>query len=112
MMEYGQPERRKMNNGKKDKVLALLLSAIIPGSGQIYSGRKKRGVVILIGLTAVSFMITLYTCLVWPAVSLEDIMTMPIFFLALIGFPYSIQLLDAYRSAESYNESIGLDGID
>jgi len=92
--------------------LALVLSFIIPGVGQIYCGRIARGVVILILAPVLSIVLSIlmYGVVLWGSGTIESMnaafpLLVIILVIALIIF-WVWQIVDAYRLANRYNEEL------
>ncbi|MGQ4833791.1 MAG: zinc-ribbon domain-containing protein [Candidatus Asgardarchaeia archaeon] len=78
-----QPQPQPMPpSKKKEPILALILSFIIPGLGQMYVGNVKKGIIFLV------IAVILYI-LFW-----------------VVGFLFAVYTMyDAYKMAEIYNET-------
>lgn len=87
---------------KKSEALALILSLIIPGLGQIYNGRIAKGLMLLVAgivLVALSF-IVLFLPFGFGGV-LWFLFLLP-FFLCFVVWIYA--MYDAFKEAKEYNQ--------
>lgn len=95
----------------KEPLLAVLLALVFPGLGQMYSGRTKRGLVLMgiySGIGVLVLSIIFYA--IKPQTHLT--MTLVILFatLAISGFAFGIFLImDAYRCAKAFNQNKNLE---
>ncbi len=88
-----------MNNLKpKEPLLALFLSIILTGLGQMYAGRIKRGISFLI-IPIISAVI-MFTYFLNPTTKTNVFMLIPLGILAIFGI---FVLADAYLCAKAYN---------
>ena len=86
----------------KEPLIAVMLSVILSGLGQIYVGRIKRGIVLFcIPLIVV---IPGFLYMVNPATKISNSLAGYAIILAIVGFAYSIYVIvDAYICAKNFN---------
>jgi len=88
---------------RKDPLLAIILSFLIPGVGQIYVGRVLRGLVILLTLPVMSCFLTFVLYAAVMSSRFNGMVVVSILAtIIMIGF-YIWQIVDAHRLAEEYN---------
>lgn len=88
----------------KEPLLAVMLSIILTGLGQVYAGRAVRGAAFF--SVPVSAIILAFLYIINPNTSLSAYELVPL--AALYAF-YTWEILDAYRCAKSYNVSNSLE---
>jgi len=86
----------------KEPLVAVLLSLVYPGLGQIYAGAKKRGILFLSFSTGITIITLSYVIL--PNTKLFFWMLLPVSFLLAFGI---FIIIDAYRCATSWNSANG-----
>jgi TM2 domain-containing membrane protein YozV len=96
---------------EKEAALAIVLSLLIPGVGQIYCGRILRGILILVLIPGFSMVLSLalYGMVMYNGTGSGFMFNFPIVFIIifLIGIILWIwQIVDAYRLANRYNEEL------
>lgn len=111
---YGPPQYQPYPyyHKEKEEALALVLSLIIPGVGQIYCGRILRGILILVLFPIAYVLMTLL--MYWMVVAGTDtssdlflnysIVSIVMILIAVIFWIW--QIVDAYRLAKKYNEEL------
>ena len=87
---------------RKDPIIAVILSLLLPGVGQIYVGRVMRGIaiIILMSLVGLSFAPGLFF------ITMEnpfDFVWWSLIAIVIYLFFFVIQVVDAYRCAEEHN---------
>ena len=90
---------------KKSEGLAIILSVIIPGLGQMYVGDLKRGAVIFVSIIVVTFLWML--CLAdlgYSASMFMLVASLVLMVLTVAMWFYSIY--DAYRLAKEHNQEL------
>ncbi|NLX47948.1 MAG: zinc-ribbon domain-containing protein [Euryarchaeota archaeon] len=103
--QYGQPPNftHQYYPERKDPLIALILSILLPGVGQIYVGRVLRGLLILllVPLFSVFPAILMFAVVSTGSVS-GALMTGVVLVIVSIAL-YIWQIVDAYRLAEEHN---------
>ena len=91
----------------KDAGIALILSVIIPGLGQIYCGKVGRGISILVASIILAPIIYFFTCAVFVATGSGTAAVIGLLATGLIGFAIWIwNILDARDVAKEYNDYV------
>lgn len=107
--QYGAQPYGPAAYPRKSMAIAVLLSFLIPGVGQLYVGKVPRGVLyllVLVALTAASFVLTMNVD-VNDVASINRAATDPLFIgvtLASLGM-WAFSLYDTYRLVNKYNEA-------
>jgi TM2 domain-containing membrane protein YozV len=101
---YGQPAYPQ-----KSVIIALILSFFIPGLGQLYIGKIKRGVAFIVTAVIISVFSSLLTMNIDynDVEALKDLFTNPAFIavmLASFGL-WAFNMFDAYRQTKKYNDA-------
>ena len=94
---------------QKSAGIAFILSFIIPGVGQMYVGKIKRGIAYLVTYVVLSIISSLITMrLDYNDIqAVKDLIVSPLFIgiiLVSLGF-WAFNIYDAYRLAKKYNEA-------
>ena len=91
----------------KDTGIALILSVIIPGLGQIYCGKVGRGISILVASIILAPIIYFFTCAVFVATESGAAAVIGLLAAALVGLVIWIwNILDARDVAKEYNDHV------
>lgn len=92
---------------EKEPILAVILSVIIPGLGQMYCGRVGKGIAILLvyGLMGVVSIMPLFFIGDPGDFDFAGFMALGTITTVLVIIIYIWQLYDAYRCAESHNRA-------
>jgi hypothetical protein len=107
--QYGPPPYGYQTAPQKSVAIAFILSFIIPGVGQIYVGKIKRGIAYLVtymALYVISTLITMNTDYT-DIQAVKDLIASPLFIgIMLVSFGFwAFNVYDAYRLAKRYNEA-------
>jgi TM2 domain-containing membrane protein YozV len=94
---------------RKDPCIAVILSILLPGLGQIYVGRVFRGVLILLLMPLFYAMLALPMYLVVTAGDLDGFLIGNVVIMVVAVIVYIWQIVDAHRVAEEHNRR-GLPG--
>ena len=98
---------------RKSPAIAVLLSLFIPGLGQLYVSKVKRGVSLIVTFIVLSVVSSVITSVIAKTIDLSDrasvnnVITNPAFIiisLVSVGF-WLFGMYDAYRMAKKYNEA-------
>lgn len=101
------PFKSCSNYPLKDAGVALILSVIIPGLGQIYCGKVGRGISILVASIILAPIIYFFTCAVFVATESGIAAVIGLLATALISLAIWIwNILDAHDVAKEYNDHI------
>ena len=102
---YGQPTTFSYTYypERKDPLIAVILSILLPGVGQMYVGRVGRGLMILITLSLLSLAPAQFLFTIVSFSSFGLFWTMGIVLTIVSLVLYIWQILDAYRLAEDRN---------
>jgi signal peptidase I len=96
-----------MDNLKpKEPLLAVMLTVILSGLGQIYAGKIKRGIILfLIPLVISILLISYLSNLIFnPNTGLNSSALLLLILLGIVGFAYAVfVMIDSYRCAKEYN---------
>lgn len=90
---------------EKEPILAVILSVIIPGVGQIYCGNLGRGIgiLVLLSLLSVVSFVPLFFIMDPMDFNFAGFMALNVIVSILALIIYIWQIYDAYRCAEKYN---------
>jgi len=108
---YGQGNQQTVSytyrKDEKEAILAVVLSVLIPGLGQIYCGRIGRGIgiMVLMGLLSVVSIVPLFFMMDPWEVDIAGMFT-AIVMVSIVSFIiYIWQIYDAYRCADDFNRT-------
>jgi len=99
---------------RKSAAIAVLLSFFVPGLGQLYVSKVKRGVSLIVTFIVLSVISSVITSVIAKAIDFTDrnsintLVTNPAFIaisLVSVGF-WIFGMYDAYRMAKKYNEAV------
>jgi TM2 domain-containing membrane protein YozV len=92
---------------EKEPILAIILSVLIPGVGQMYCGKVGRGIAILLvlGLLSVVSFVPLFFITDPEDFDFSGFVALNILISVVLLIIYIWQIWDAYRCAESYNDT-------
>ena len=85
----------------KNEGIAALASVILPGAGQIYVGKVKKGIILLVGAVVCSLIATMLGWILFVFWFLAYIPSVAI---------WAWAIYDAYNLAKTYNQSIRATG--
>lgn len=88
---------------QKEPIIAVILSIILPGVGQIYVGRVLRGVLILLFLPLFALLSFLPAFMISDETSFYSFLWWNIVAAIIIIIVYVWQIVDAYKLAEDRN---------
>jgi len=102
---YGQPSSFTYTYypERKDPLIAVILSILLPGVGQIYVGRVLRGVLILILLPLLSMASVVPVFFFSISVGVGTFFAFSVLATIIVLILYVWQIYDAYRLAEEHN---------
>lgn len=103
---YGQTAMPyNQRKDEKEAILAIVLSVLIPGLGQIYCGKVGRGIGILalFGFLSVISIIPLFFIVDVVNFDFGGFMALYVIVCIIAFIVYVWQIVDAYRCAEDYN---------
>jgi TM2 domain-containing membrane protein YozV len=91
---------------EKEAILAVILSVIIPGVGQIYCGKIGRGIgiLVLLGLLSVVSIVPLFFIMNPVDFNFAGFFAFNVVVGILAFIIYIWQIYDAYRCADDYNK--------
>ncbi|MHC1679995.1 MAG: zinc-ribbon domain-containing protein [Methanomassiliicoccales archaeon] len=91
---------------EKEAILAVILSVLIPGVGQIYCGKIGRGIgiLVLIGLLSVIGIVPLFFITDPMNFNFAGFFALNVVLSILAFIIYIWQIYDAYRCADDYNK--------
>jgi TM2 domain-containing membrane protein YozV len=91
---------------EKEVILAVILSVIIPGVGQMYCGRVGRGIgiLLLIGLLSLVTIIPMFFIMDSGEFDFAGVFAFNIMVSIIVLIIYIWQIYDAYRCADDYNK--------
>jgi len=91
---------------EKEAILAVILSVLIPGVGQIYCGKIGRGIgiLVLIGLVSVIGIVPLFFMMDPMSFNFTGFIALNVILSILAFIIYIWQIYDAYRCADNYNK--------
>lgn len=91
---------------EKEAILALILSVIIPGVGQMYCGKVGRGIGILVLISLFSFVSFIPLFLMMDPVDFNfaGFFALNVVMSIIVLIIYIWQIYDAYRCADDYNK--------
>ena len=89
---------------KKDGGLALIMSMFIPGIGQMYAGRIKRGICLLLIMLALGAMYLISLDTMWYSPGKTDVAILAILTINVLIWIYG--MYDAYAIAKEHNSSL------
>ncbi|MHC1710147.1 MAG: zinc-ribbon domain-containing protein [Methanomassiliicoccales archaeon] len=92
---------------EKEAILAVILSVLIPGVGQIYCGKIGRGIgiLVLIGLLSVIGIVPLFFMMDPMNFNFAGFIALNVILSILTLIIYIWQIYDAYRCADNYNKT-------
>lgn len=91
---------------EKEAILAVVLSVIIPGLGQMYCGKIGRGIgiLLLIGLLSVIGIVPIFFMMDPVDFNFAGFLALNVVLSILAFIVYIWQIYDAYRCADDYNK--------
>lgn len=96
---------KEKESKKKEPLLAMVLSIIVPGLGQIYNDQIKKGLILLAGFIIIGIAIfVLYLITTIVTYGNSAVCCLPIFIVLFIIWVYGIY--DAYKTAKWINSGI------
>lgn len=107
---YGQgnpgPMPYNYRKDEKEAILAVILSVLIPGVGQIYCGKIGRGIgiLVLLGLLSVVSIVPLFFMMDPMSFNFAGFFAFNVVVSILAFIIYIWQIYDAYRCADDYNK--------
>lgn len=111
--QYGPPQYQPYPYYHKEKeaALAIILSLLIPGVGQIYCGKIIRGILILLLLPILSIGLSalMYGMVITGSSSADVFIGIPLVLIIVMVIAiifYIWQIIDAYRLAQKYNDEL------
>lgn len=108
---YGQGNQQTVSytyrKDEKEAILAVVLSVLIPGLGQIYCGRIGRGIgiMVLMGLLSVVSIVPLFFLMDPVDFNFTGFLALNVIISILLFIIYIWQIYDAYRCADDFNKS-------
>jgi len=92
---------------EKEAILAVILSVLIPGLGQMYCGRVGRGIgiLVLLGLLGFVSIIPLFVIMDPWEVDITGFFALSVVMSIVVFIVYLWQIYDAYRCADNYNKT-------
>jgi len=106
---YGQPAYPGYApyRPQKEPLIAVILSILLPGIGQVYAGRVGRGILIFLLVPLLSVMPALSLFAIVSVSNFGAIWTLAIIVSIIAFIVYVWQIVDAYRCVEEYNRQGG-----